>query len=301
MLIDEYLENTRALIASPHRAWAGETMATRDRHMLAERHTEAMLLKAQPFVLSPLTISTAADLAKYQRPKMQEHAQYMHLPAYETWIDLTSNRPDGAIPGGRTGVLIIGDAESKNVTRGEMLVTTSIRDLGWAQLAGRFDLAKSDLWSGAGDANQEAAYRARGGDPDQLIATVWAAIALINTPRLSILQPQDYSRLNKARQKRHLPPLLKYTLVRIAIDRGEVGPSHKTAETDSKALHHVRAFLRFKRGKVELVRPHWRGNPKFGVIKHRYIAFRAEDEKGDWKGPPPDAPIIMQQTGETSP
>lgn len=293
MLIDEYLENCRALIASPDRSWAGATRVDQDRHLEAERHTAECLIKAQPFVLSPLTISTAADLAKYQRDKMRDHAQYMHLPAYETWIDLTAERPDGALPGGRTGVLIIGDQKTGSILRGEMLITTYLRDLGWAQLAGRFDLARSIMWQCAGDTHQDAAYRSRGGDPDQLIATVWAAIALINTPRLSILQPQDYTKLNKGRLLRGLPPLLKHLLVKIAIDRGEVGPSRATASTDSKALHHVRAFLRFKRGKVELVRPHWRGSPRFGVIKHRYIAFRAEDEKGDWKGPPPSAPTFI--------
>jgi len=49
---------------------------------------------------------------------------------------------------------------------------------------------------------------------------------------------------------------------------GEKAPASSTGA--GKALHHVRPFWRTKRGKLELVRGHWRGNPDLGIIKHNY-------------------------------
>lgn len=293
MLIDEYIANSRALIASPDRSWAGPDDISRARHLTAEKHTLDVLGRCQPFVLSPLTISTAADLARYQAKRLADGAQYLHLPAYETWLDLTAERPCGSA-GGRTGILVIGNRDTKDILKGEMLITTYLQD-GWAQLAGRFDLTQSLLWQSAGDANQEVAYRRHGGDPALLISTVWAAIALINTPRLTVLTGVDIGKLNKRRAERMHPPILEYKLVTIQIDRGEVGPNIARDNDGGRALHHVRAFLRFKRGRVELVRPHMRGNPRFGVIKHRYIALRAEDEAGPWRGGPPPPPRIIKE------
>lgn len=55
----------------------------------------------------------------------------------------------------------------------------------------------------------------------------------------------------------------------------------------------IRAYLRIVRGKVQLISPHLRGNPLFGVIKHRYVALRAEDEPGPWQGGPMPSPKII--------
>ena len=69
----------------------------------------------------------------------------------------------------------------------------------------------------------------------------------------------------------------------------------QTSPTERRALHHVRSHLRIRRGAVELVRPHWRGDPEHGVRLHRHVVTRAEDEPGAWKGGPLPAPRILHE------
>ena len=110
----------------------------------------------------------------------------------------------------------------------------------------------------------------------------------------------DHSTLNRARMRLKRPPILSYNDVRIMIDRGALGLGEQLSETGGRALHHVRAFLRIQRGRVQLVRPHWRGNPRFGVIRHRYIALRAEDEPGSWQGGPLPGPHMIDELTDKS-
>ena len=298
MLIDDYIAATSMGIDRPDLVWAHRDEWDRRRLVTQERHTLAALTRCEPFVLSPLTIETADSLARYQARQLGEQAQYLHLPDYHTWIDMSAQRPAGACDGRRTGVLLIGNARDGNILSGEALIVTDAVD-GYAQLSGRFDLTTGMLWqsvAGERGADQQTQhYKDRGGDPEQLISTVWAAIALINTPRISIRGTVEFGRLNKRRAASGRPPILSYTTVRIAIDRGEVGPAVALSGGGERALHRVRAFLRLRRGRVELVRPHFRGNPRFGVVKHRYLAFRAEDEAGAWTGGPlPGKQVIRE-------
>ena len=50
---------------------------------------------------------------------------------------------------------------------------------------------------------------------------------------------------------------------------GERGPG--------MALHTVRAFWRFRLGKLEFVRPHWRGDPAYGVSRRVYRLLSPAD------------------------
>lgn len=128
---------------------------------------------------------------------------------------------------------------------------------------------------------------------------VIGALALINTPRIAHVRDATLGRLNNARDKKHKPPILQYKIVTINIDRGELGNGFQRTQTGERALHHVRAFMRLRRGKVEVVRPHWRGNPRFGVIVHRYVALRDEDEAGPWKGGPVPPPRVIKELDES--
>lgn len=310
MLIDDFLADQERLVSFIDRApnpaerrrrfsfAFGDREAddeTIDFAMEQEVMTISFLRRAQCFVLSPLTIETAAELAAYQTKQLRDHAQYLHLPAMTTWIDLTAQHVEGAPPG-RCGVLFVG---GDNILAGDAMIVTDGPD-GYRQMSGRFDLARGVLWKAIGDATVNA-WRQAGGDPERMIATVWAAIALINTPRLTTQQSVDLSKLNKARARNRKPPMIQYRQVQIHIDRGQVGATVARNETgEGVALHHVRAFLRLKRGKVELVRPHWRGNPRFGVVIQRYVALRAEDEAGPWMGGPmpPNRSLDRKGTAE---
>jgi hypothetical protein len=133
-------------------------------------------------------------------------------------------------------------------------------------------------------------------DPVPLGLFIGAALALINTPRLSDIRDSVLGRLNRKRDLKGLPPIMEHKIVRLRIDRGEMGIGIQKSATEGRSLHHVRAFMRIKRGRIEIVRPHWRGNPKFGVIQHRYIAVREEDDAGPWMGGPLPAKRFMRKS-----
>ncbi len=48
------------------------------------------------------------------------------------------------------------------------------------------------------------------------------------------------------------------------------GASREVRVTNRRPWHFVRAFLRVRCGKLELVKAHWRGNPEYGVKRSRY-------------------------------
>lgn len=121
-------------------------------------------------------------------------------------------------------------------------------------------------------------------DPIKLGDFLAAACALIGTPRLTDLTLHDMSRVNKARLARERPALLSYQEVVLNLDDAtRVKHPHVTGG-DGVALHHVRSHLRLKMGRIEMVRPHWRGDPQRGIILHRHRVMRAEDEPGEWSG-----------------
>jgi hypothetical protein len=47
-------------------------------------------------------------------------------------------------------------------------------------------------------------------------------------------------------------------------------PGYEARLTGRKALHFCRAHLRIKRGKLEIVKQHWRGDPALGIKQARY-------------------------------
>ena len=55
------------------------------------------------------------------------------------------------------------------------------------------------------------------------------------------------------------------------------GGGQVSAHGSGMALHTVRAFWRFKLGKLEFVRPHWRGDPAYGVSRRVYRLLSPAD------------------------
>lgn len=305
MLIDDWVHTTEIEVNNPERVWGNEASTfTRRERLRQVTTTLAAMRRAQKFVLSPLTIETASRLGD-DRAAVRRTAPYLFLPAFQTWIDLTGEQPAGGIPGARQGILLIGTGDT--IVSGEALYIAYLRHApgheadwgggGFLQVGARFDLANGLLMRGLYP-EQTRMFRTAGGDLDRLAATVWSAIALLNTPRIAHVLDADLSRLNGARSRHGRVPILEHKLVTIAIDRGDLGNGAQLHRTDERPLHHVRAFLRLKRGKVELVRPHWRGNPRFGVIVHRYVTMMAEDEAGPWKGGPLPPPRIIRELSE---
>lgn len=302
MLIDEWVSTTEIEIKNPGAVWGSETSPYNIQDRLAQsKFTLAAAKKAQNFVMSPLVVETASGLGR-DLVAIERSAGHLFMPAETTWIDLTACHPAGGIPGARHGVLLVG--KNGSIQQGEALVVAYLRrapgheadwgDGGFMQVGFRFDLTKGNLARPAYE-HQHKFWRDNGGNIGALACTIWCTLALLNTKRLIDVRDADLSRINKARMAHKKPPILQFKMVSINIDRSDFGRSFVKHETDQRALHHVRAFLRLRRGRVELVRPHWRGNPRFGVVVHRYVALREEDEVGAWKGGPMPAARIIKE------
>lgn len=253
----------------------------------------ATLKRCQPFVMSPLTLSTCADLAD---PKAIARSRpHLFTPAELTFIDCSADRPawTDRIQARRTGIAMFnrGTRNEASLTEGDLFLIVA-SDGGVVPYLGRYDLiGPGPIVTWAPESQQAIRFI----DPDAVGNFLAVALALINTPRASHITRAELSKLNRARSRKDLPPILEHKIVTLKIDAGELGHGFQAHQTQERALHHVRAFMRLSRGRIEIVRPHWRGNPRFGVIQHRYIAVRAEDEPGPWMGGPVAPPKVIKQ------
>lgn len=100
---------------------------------------------------------------------------------------------------------------------------------------------------------------------------ILATLGLLATPRLIHIEKDDLARLNKARVKRGNYPYIETHKVRLSLSLREEIKRQQHAETGAeRMLHFVRAHWRFRLGQLEMVRPHWRGNPELGIKKPNY-------------------------------
>ena len=108
-----------------------------------------------------------------------------------------------------------------------------------------------------------------------------AAWALLATKGMTVSVPPDLSKLNAARARRGLYPLLGYQHIRLNLDAERaVGIRQRgvAVATGTMPLHPVRAHLRLlPSGRVVIVTAHMRGNPDQGTRSHHYTVGRDED------------------------
>lgn len=98
-----------------------------------------------------------------------------------------------------------------------------------------------------------------------------AVLTLLCSRRAYTLRQVELSKLNRRRCSRGKWPLLAYNEVRIAIAAQRPTVSPATGIGAERPLHFVRAFLRIRLGRMELVSPHWRGNAELGVKRPAYV------------------------------
>lgn len=256
------------------------------------------IAKSQRFVLSPLSKATIDDLAD---PKILNASRdYLFLPAERVWIEWHDDRV--IFPGaGRMGVLL----EAVHTFRPDMPYSLTMgraslylpgapgSPVPFRQVGGMFDFPTE---GSALRFKDVAGFE--GVDEDIAGAWVCAALCLINTPRIADVRPHDHSKLNRARLRKGKPPVLDWGEVHIRIDAGALGRGDQRSPTEQRAQHHVRTHLRIRLGAVELVRPHWRGDPQYGVRLHRHVVSRTEDEPGAWKGGPLPSPRVLRELEE---
>ena len=108
-----------------------------------------------------------------------------------------------------------------------------------------------------------------------------AALAIINTPRVigrhehpphAGLQ-RDINRLTGTASK---PGMSGWTEIRLHVTPPTETGEHTAPLTGQRARHYCRSFLRIRLGKLELVRPHWRGNADMGIRWGRYTVMNPD-------------------------
>lgn len=248
----------------------------------------------QRFVLSPMVKDAALEFARSQR-SVNAALDHIFLPAETCWIEWRGAGA-GYANGTRHGLLLIGHGEGKaklSVGRGLYVVDpgTGVP----AHLPVVFDLHDFIMKPAVvvPGFEIEAEHIAQTRSAGRFLVCV---LALINTPRVSRLIPHPIDKkLNLARVKRGKIPLLSWSDVTIRPDVGWVPQAvHEEGATGEKRRHHVRTFMRLKMGKVEIVKPHWRGNRDKGYVLHRHVVRMDGEAAGRWKGEPLPGPQILK-------
>jgi hypothetical protein len=119
----------------------------------------------------------------------------------------------------------------------------------------------------------------------EMAARVYGLLAAINSPKImgrtTYLPHKGLERALIASGKWSRGfPLRAWTEIKLSVRRPDA-PDYRRSETHltgRTAYHFVRMFLRIRRGQLEYVRDHHRGNPNVGVKRSRYVV---EHKSGD--------------------
>lgn len=111
--------------------------------------------------------------------------------------------------------------------------------------------------------------------------SVWAILALINSPKIIRQIEVDTSRINRKREAMGRYTFHPHHEVRLNVDKHVISTVTGEGEGSSKCLHFVRTHLRFvpSQGNYTLVTPHWRGDPALGI---RDTHYRADRQNSRW-------------------
>jgi hypothetical protein len=257
------------------------------------------LRSAQRFVLSPQVVQTVDGL--HDASKIESMRKDLFTPAEITWLEWRGGNA-GSNQSSRHGILLVG---ADVAPRRSIVTGTGYYICDDPGMPGELPAAVPIIWDfpegpslqlvlGDGIWRVLDQYTSlRNLDVHALGAWIITALAIINTPRLANVRFEDRTKLNRSREKSGKPPVLSWSEVSIKVDAGTPGHGDQRARATGRALHHVRSFFRLRRGQVEIVRPHWRGNPDIGVKRHRYTVSKSGDKGGEWKGGPlPPSQII---------
>ncbi|MED5545772.1 MAG: hypothetical protein VYD90_11025 [Pseudomonadota bacterium] len=192
------------------------------------------------------------------------------LPAPKTWIEWTRG-------GYREAVLLEetheGDALSSWAIADNDGLFLSSRHCGGLLLSSINRAAIDAPWPSVRTLVDET-------EPQRLgwIFTIYAMLAIINSPRL-IGHKQHMPhrglerRLAAAKASTGKFPLHAWTELKLSVsDIGKRadGKEYEAHYTGERCLHFCRAHLRVKRGRIEKVAAHYRGNPANGIKRTRY-------------------------------
>ncbi len=241
--------------------------------------THALLDDTHFFECSEV-VDAARDLAEEMLERGHLADRLAFLPAPRTWLEWR-------LPvGGRAAVLLSASEDGSHAT------CTMVSDIHGA--VENFSNAGTILL-GSGNASLACPvisvdeYVSEAALSDQAVAVahrlettftgiVYGLLAMINSPRvIGRRQHVPHAGLQrKIAAARGLPgkyPLHAWNeiVLKVQAPRDESGnPPRESWLSGSRALHFVRAHLRIRRGSLEHVQAHWRGNPALGMKKTRY-------------------------------
>ena len=120
-----------------------------------------------------------------------------------------------------------------------------------------------------------------------IAANIYGILAMINSPRIiGRTQHQPHAGMQRAIAKTKALvgsfPLKAWTELRLEVRLPKDETNSKARETilsGSRALHFVRRHIRIRRGRLEIVSPHWRGDPALGIKRTRYAVVPPKDGK----------------------
>lgn len=267
MLLRDFHEMLRAAEVLTSAAYKGQAAVMRGR-----------LERAMRFMFRGAATEAAAQIAA--RPEQLDAAREQLFPPFpDCWLEFEG------LP---HAILWQGDADDPRAG-GAIAVS---RDRGQlALLPFRVDLRRMPYITIPPEASALAGRaRAQGvpapdfrlvqemGVPLDVGRTMLAAWALLASKGMTASVRPDLSRLNAARRKRGLYPLLAYQEIRLNLDAERAVRAHLARGSGQMPLHPVRAHLRLlPTGRVTIVSAHMRGNPEYGVRGHHYTVMRDED------------------------
>ncbi|MBK3398051.1 hypothetical protein [Methylobacterium ajmalii] len=265
------------LVVGIRQAWErGPTPDLRD----AVDRVDHILEFGQRFVLTPGVVRLANDLADGCR---DPHGQLAHVrvPGIATWIEW-----HGAVPWStreaRRAVYVVSLDPTRPITGDAMWMHPTP---GGAYVSRNWVFSEG-TWKGEPPLppHRAAHFEEPTGTPLQL-AWLISVLALITTPRIVERDPVDLSRVNRARAKRGKRELVGYSEIVLRRDGPEEdmgraygkSPARDGDDVVRRARHHVRTHWRLKRGRIEIVRPHWRGDESLGTIRQIHRVARPSE------------------------
>jgi hypothetical protein len=154
----------------------------------------------------------------------------------------------------------------------------------------RWTLRVPTVAGGKADLHSTARSEIEDVDPGRAYCWFITLLAVLSTPRLTEKTHHDVSKINRARAKagNRKPPALSWSEVTLRRDsngnpvRGASMPGSSGHNVTGRAVasHSVRAHWRFRRGQVELVREHRRGDPEIGSRQHHYLVRTQSENPG---------------------
>lgn len=210
---------------------------------------------------------TLDDLARQltgKKSKLSDVLKFIFLPAPKTWIEFVEDGRRLAF------VLLEVDAQHFDI----VAVNDDLAAGAWGRLrlAAPLQIALTQqnigLWTDA--------------EISTHVARMGARLALINTPHIiGRRQFMPHRGLERSLVRKFGAgrfPLNAWTEIKLEVNKPieiDDGEPHEAHLTGKRALHFCRKHIRIRRGKLEYVSAHWRGDAAVGIKRSRYRAVRS--------------------------